>query len=206
MGWIFKYGVFIIFGISLIGLNIAIGNHIISNKLVFKGNVESLQNKIDTISNTDKQLTSEELTELKDKLKTVNLNTNALIVNQSNTINFELNKQNSTYDGFIIFTFVATVILFICISLICLLANPFGSMSDIFDLSSDLIYKIIFILLIFVPFIGLVFASIMYPSCLSKDVPDSIILSSTISPSFGAIISIILSIIFTIKGGSDYAN
>ena len=201
-GWsgLFKYVLFVIFAFSLIGLNIAIGNHIISNKLTFKGSVSTIQDKIDSISNKENYLTTDQLTLLRTKLKQAGLDTNALVVNQTNDIPFELNKQVASYDGLVVFTFVSTVILFICISLLCIFANPFGSVSNIFDLSSNLIYKVIFLLLIFVPFIGLVLASIIYPTCISKNVSDSILLSSTISPSVGAIITIMLSIIMTVKG------
>ena len=201
-GWsgFFKYFLFIIFAFSLIGLNIAIGNNIISNKLTFQGSVFKIEDKIESIKNTETYLTPQQLTVLENKLKLAGLDRNALVVGQTNDIPFELNKHSESYNGLVVFTFVSSVILFICISLLCLLTNPFGSFSSIFDLSSSLIFKVIFLLLIFVPFIGLVIASIMYPSCLSNNVSDSILLSSTISPSIGAIIAIILSIIMTIKG------
>jgi hypothetical protein len=41
----------------------------------------------------------------------------------------------------------------------------------------------------------------MYPSMISNNVSDSNLLASAISPSIGAIIAILLSIIITIKSG-----
>ena len=205
----FKYGLFIFLTFSLIGLNIAVGNQIISNKLAFNGNLSTFQDKINKNNPTtpptssENHLTSDEMNELKNKLTLMQMDENSLIISQESNKDFELNKRNNLYDGLIIFTHTTSVILFICISLICLIKNPFNSFIKLFDLSSDLILKIIFCVLIFIPFVGLSIGSIMYPSLIANDVSDSILLTSSINPSIGAIIAIILSIIVTYKGGSS---
>jgi hypothetical protein len=202
-GWngMFKYLIFLFFSFALIALNIAVGNHIISNKLAFKGDVSTFQKKIDNISGTANNLTNDELNEVNTKLSNSKFDINTLIIAQEPNTNFTLNTQTSSYDGLVIFTHTTIVILFICISLICLIGNPFGSFANLFNLSSDLILKVIFMILIFIPFVGLSIASIMYPSMISNNALDSIILTSSVSPSVATIIAIILSIFITSKGG-----